>query len=222
MRMLLAIILTAFGLLSARAADADALLAGWFAAQSHIHTWTAEAIQTRVIKTFSQPLVSTGQVWVAVPDHFRWELGHPAQTIALREPDKLMLMYPRLKRVESYPLKASQPGPWRDALALLEASFPRSRAELEAQFRVASVTETNQVVRLALEPRSAFARKFMTELDISFHAQDFSPAATKLSFSDGSSMRNEFIHSHLNAPLPEGIFDPKLPADFKVVEPLKQ
>jgi outer membrane lipoprotein-sorting protein len=77
-------------------------------------------------------------------------------------------------------------------------------------------------VQLALQPRSAFARKFMTELGISFRADDFSPASTELSFSDGSSMRNDFMHSVLNAPLPEGIFEAKLPPDFKVVEPLKR
>jgi len=53
------------------------------------------------------------------------------------------------KRVEKYPLNQNQTGPWRDVLALLDASFPRSRAELEAHFRVLSVVQTN-----AKEPSS--------------------------------------------------------------------
>jgi outer membrane lipoprotein-sorting protein len=210
------------GLASSLASDTNTVLEGWFAAQTNFHTWTADAIQTRSIKTFSQPLVSTGKVWVAVPDHFRWELGQPAQTIALRRPKELMLMYPRLKRAEKYPLDGNQPGPWRDALALLEASFPRSRAELESHFNVLSVVSSNQVAHLTLQPRSGLAKKFMSELEISFRTDDFSPTATELRFSDGSSMRNDFIHSVLNPTLPEGIFEAKLSPEFKVVEPLKK
>lgn len=210
------------GCSAANAADTSVLLAGWFAAQTNVHTWSADAIQTRSIKTFSQPLVSTGKVWVVVPDRFRWELGQPAQTIAVRQPDQLWLCYPKLKRAEKYPLSGNQPGPWRDALALLEASFPRSRAELESHFTVLSVVQTNALVQLSLQPKSAFARKFMSQIQISLHAEDFTPASTELQFSDGSSMRNDFSHSVLNAAVPKELFEVQPGADTKVVEPLKK
>ena len=134
-----AILFLAFGFSETKAADTNALVERWIAAQTNLLTWSAEAVQTRSIKTFSQPLLSTGRVWVAAPDRFRWELGRPPQTIAVRQPDQLWLLYPKLKRAEKYSLTDSQPGPWRDALALLEASFPRSRAELESRFTVVSV-----------------------------------------------------------------------------------
>src|ERR1035438_6582913 len=76
---------------AARADTNTALLDQWLSAQTNLHTWTADCIQTRSLPVLSQPLVSTGQVWVAVPDRFRWQLGQPAQTIALRLPDQLML-----------------------------------------------------------------------------------------------------------------------------------
>ncbi len=197
------------------------LLSAWFAAQTNMHTWSADAVQTRVIKSFSQPLVSTGRVFVAIPDHFRWELGRPPQTIAIRQPDQLVLLYPRLKRAEKYPLNVSQPGPWRDALALLEASFPRSRSQLESQFKIGTVIETNGVVQLSLQPKSTFAQKFMTAIVVGFRAADFTPASTELKFSDGSSMRNDFSNSVTNAPLPAGTFEANIPTDYKVAEPMK-
>ena len=204
-----------------RAAELGELLDGWCAAQTNIHTWSADLTQTRSLKAISQPLVTMGKIWVRTPNWFRWELGRPAQTIALRQPDWLMLIYPRLKRVEKYPLGDAQPGPWRDALALLEASFPRNRAELESRFRVLSVTQTNSIAQLALQPRSASARKFMTEIQVSLRTNDFSLAATELRFSDGSSMRSEYTHAVVNAPLGEGMFEAKWDADFTVVEPLR-
>jgi outer membrane lipoprotein-sorting protein len=202
------------------AADNLPLLDQWFAAQTNFHTWSADATETRRIKTLTQPLVSTGKVWVSVPNRFRWELGQPAQTIALRLPDDLFIIYPRLKRAEKYSLAATQQGPWKDALALLDAAFPRSRAELEARFNVLSATQTNSVGHARLQPKSAVARKFMTEIVVGFSLRDFTPVSTELKFSDGSSMRNDFTNSILNAPLPEGIFEPPLGPDIKIVEPL--
>ena len=207
---------------SARAQTGTVLLDQWIAAQTNLHTWTADCTQTRSLKVLSQPLVSTGKVWVAMPDRFRWELGQPAQTIALRQPDQLLLIYPRLKRAEKYPLQGQQQGPWRDALALLDASFPRSRADLDSHFLVRSVTTTNSIVCVALQPKSASARKFMSEIQVSFRPGDFSLVSTELRFSDGSSMRNDFTHSVLNAPLSEDCFDAKLDPGFTIVEPLRQ
>jgi outer membrane lipoprotein-sorting protein len=203
------------------AADPAALLDGWLAAQTNVQTWSAELTQTRSLKVLAQPLVSTGRVWAAMPDRFRWELGQPAQTIALRQPNQLLIIYPRLKRVEKYPLNGTQPGPWKDALALLEASFPRSRSDLESRFRVLSVAQTNATVQVTLQPRSDSARRFMTEIQVTFHTRDFSPAATELKFSDGSSMRSEFTNTVLNAPLGDELFEARLDADYKVVEPLR-
>ena len=204
------------------AADPDTVLAGWFAAQTNLHTWSADLIQTRSLKVLLQPLVSPGKVWVSVPDRFRWELGQPAQTVALRDRDLLSLTYPRLKRVEQYLLDDKQPGPWRDALALLEASFPRDRAALESRFRVLSVATTNSVFELALQPRSSAARRFMTEIRVSLKTNDYSLAATELRFSDGSALRNDFTNAVLNPALPDGLFDTKPEPGFTVVEPLRQ
>ena len=202
----------------ARAAD---LLDKWIAAQANMHTWTADIVQTRNFKTLTEPLVANGKVWIAVPDRFRWELGQPPQTIALRQPAELTIVYPRLKRVEKYPLQSGQTGPWRDALALLEASFPRSRTNLEAQFQILSITQTNGVANLSLQPRSAAARKFIARLEISFRADDFSPVGTALTFSDGSSLSNEFSHPVLNPPLEPQLFAVKMEPDYTIVEPLK-
>jgi outer membrane lipoprotein-sorting protein len=204
------------------AESGGALLDQWVSAQTNLHTWTADCTQTRSLKVLSQPLVANGKVWMMVPDRFRWELGQPAQTVALRQPEQLLIIYPRLKRVEKYSLRTTQPGPWKDALALLEASFPRSRADLESRFRVVSVAETNAVMHVTLQPKSASARKFMAEIRVTVSTHDFSPLATELRFSDGSSLRNDFTNVVINPPLGKEPFDVKLDPAFSVVEPLRQ
>jgi outer membrane lipoprotein-sorting protein len=107
-------------------------------------------------------------------------------------------------------------------LALLDASFPRSRADLEAHFRVLAVTQTNANWQVALQPKSALARSMMAEIDISIRTNDFTLAATEMKFADGSRMRNDFTDIVTNSVLPEGCFDLKLEPDYTVVEPLRQ
>jgi outer membrane lipoprotein-sorting protein len=218
----LSALLLLVAVLTAHAAEQSLVLDTWFSAQTNLHSFTADVIQTRTLKVLSQPLVSTGKVWVVIPNRFRWEIGQPAQTIALRQPDTLFLIYPRLKRAEKYPLNGNQPGPWRDALALLEASFPRSRADLESHFRVLSVTQTNANWELTLQPKSPLARQMMAEIGITVRTNDFSLAATEMKFADGSRMRNDFTNVVLNPVLGEEIFDAKLDPGITVVEPLRQ
>jgi len=124
--------------------------------------------------------------------------------------------------VEKYPLNGNQSGPWRDALALLDASFPRNRAELDSHFRLLSVIQTNAIVQVNLQPRSQAARKFMSEISVTVHTNDFSPASTELRFSDGSIMRNEFTNGIINPPLKASLFESKFDTNFTVVEPLRQ
>jgi outer membrane lipoprotein-sorting protein len=206
----------------ALAADSNSALATWLEAQKDIHSWSADFVQTRRFKTLTQPLKESGKVSFAEPNRFRWELGHPAKTIAVRASNEMLLLYPLLKRAERYPLNSAAPGPWRDALALLEAGFPRSQSDMEAKFRIASQVVTNDVCDLVLQPKSAAARKMMPQIQISFDLKNRSLRATELQFADGSSLRNDFTNGVLNPKLDDNMFTPPIPADFKVVEPLKQ
>jgi outer membrane lipoprotein-sorting protein len=216
----------ALGIFSAlhnvRAADTNTVLDAWFAAQKNLRTWSADFIQTRALKTLTWPLVTPGRIAFAMPDEFRWELGQPARTIALRHGEEMLVVYPRLKRAERYPLGAGTPAEWRDAMSLLQAGFPRDRKEFDAQFQILSLMETNGAWQMSLQPKSAFARRMMPELCIGLATNDFSLASTELVFVDGSRMRNDFTNSIMNPPLDEKLFEWTPPSDFKIVEPFKR
>ena len=204
------------------AVDASAVLDAWFATQRNVHALSAEFIQTRALKALTRPLTTPGHLWFQAPGNFRWELGRPAQTIALRSGSDLYVIYPALQRAEHYPLGAAAPAEWRDAMSLLSAGFPRNRAEFESQFRVLSLTQTNGLWRLALEPNSRFARQMMPELRIGLATNDFSMAFNEMIFVDGSSMRNDFTNAVLNPTLDTKLFQWKPPPDYTVMEPLSK
>ena len=212
------LILTANG----HGAALSAEVAGWLSAQTNIHTWSAEFTQTRTLKSLTQPLKAAGHVWFASPNRFRWELGDPPQTIAVREGQELRVIYPKLKRVERFPLTPEGAGQWRDALALLEAGFPRSQSELEKQFLVVSEKTPGTICELELQPKSKAARRMMPRITIIFDMTSYSLKATELQFADGSTLRNEFANQVLNPTVDPKTFSPEIPTDYKVTEPLKQ
>ena len=212
----------AFIALSRAAAAETNVLDRWFAAQSELKSWSAKVTQTRTLKALKDPLKAEGRVWFAAPNRFRWELGDPAQTIAVREAAALVVVYPKLKRAERYALNGPGANQWRDALTLLEAGFPRSRSELEKQFQVVATLEREAEAELVLQPRASRARKLIAEVRLVFGKEKLELRATELRFADGSQLRNEFAEAQLNPALEDALFTASVPADFKVTEPLKR
>lgn len=194
-------------------------LSAWLNAQTNVQTWSADVRQIRTLKALVQPVESTGRVWFAAPNRFRWELGDPPQTIALRQVDRMLVIYPRLQRVERYDLTGRQAGPWRDVLALLEAGFPRSPAELTARFRIQDERPTNDLWEITLQPKSPAARRLMPVIKVAFATNDFALRVTELELADGSSLRNEFTHARANPQLDDALFAPVLDPGMTVVEP---
>lgn len=212
------------GLAVARAGgteSAEAVLTAWLEAQRAWKSWSAEFTQTRTLKALTEPLRTPGRLWWVAPDQFRWELGRPPQTLALRRTNELLVIYPRLQRAERYPLGAEGDEPWRDALTLLDAGFPSSRAGLEVRFRVLAVTEGEGLVTVRLEPRRAGARRVMKEIRLTLRRDSSTLVANELVFADGSTLRNDFTNAVVNPPIEAGWLDPDLPADFTLVEPAK-
>ena len=214
------IVLASLSITWAAATSDSSVVDTWLASQAKIKTWAADFVQTRTFKTLSQPLKESGHVWFEAPDKFHWELGHPPKTIAVRAPNEMLLFYPRLKRVERYPLTEAA-GPWREAMGLLEAGFPRSKQQMESRFKILSQKVTDHTCQLTLEPKSPGARKMMPHIGISFDTQSHNLLSTSIEFADGSSMRNDFSNPELNPQVDPKMFSPEIPADYKVIEPLK-
>ncbi len=205
----------------ASAEDLNPAVISWLNQQTKIQTWTADFVQTRRLKSLTQPLKAKGKVWFAAPNKFRWELGSPAQTIAVRAPEELLLMYPKMKRVERFPLSPQKTGPWREALGLLEAGFPRSREQMEAQYNILSQNISGDSGKLVLQPKSAAARKMMPQIEVDFDTKDFLLRGTELQFADGSTMRNDFSNIVINPQIDMQMFSPPIPDNYKVIEPMK-
>lgn len=211
-----------FALQNIFADDTKVILNNWFEAQAKVKTWSADFTQIRTFKALVQPLKTPGKIYFSSPDEFRWELGQPARTIAVRHDDEMFVIYPALKRAERYPLGANAPQQLRDTLSLLQAGLPRNQKEFDSQFQIVSLVETNGNWQMNLQPKSQSARQMLPALKIALATNDFSLASTTLVFADGSMMENDYTNAVSNPSLDQNIFEWKPPPDFQVTEPTKR
>lgn len=194
----------------------EAVIERWMASATNLVTWQATVIQTRHLQALTQPLVSTGRVWFAAPNSFRWELGVPPQSLALRSGDELVVLSPRLRRAERHSLGASGPGPMNDLMALLDAGFPRDLAGFRRRFDIAGVVTNTSGLVLRMRPQDASARRMLPALALELDPAGNQLTATEMTFADGSRLRNDFSAVITNAPLADALFRTNLDAGWKV------
>lgn len=192
----------------------------WLRHQSAIQTWNADVLQIRKLKTLTRPLETEGRVWFSQPNRFRWQLGDPPRTIAVRTRDALLIAYPRLKRVEKIPLDNGLDSSWRYVMALLDVGFPNAPETFYANYNLIGAEKLDDHWRFDLQPVSRQARRLVESVRLETSVPDLELQATELAFPDGSIMRNEFRNIAVNPDLEQGLFNFEIPPDYQVVNPL--
>ena len=199
----------------------EGALEHWLEQQAQITTWTADVVQIRKLKSLARPLEARGKVWFAHPNRFRWTMGNPPRTIAVRTETELLVVYPRFKRVEQYPVGNVANPAWKQALALLEVGFPSDAAAFRERYELLSGTSDHQAWRFELQPVDKEARRLLKKVRLEVSSDAYVLMATELVFPDGSIMRNQFSGHQLNPDVAPAIFDYAIGADYEVVTPLQ-
>lgn len=194
--------------LTAAASDAEQALADWLARQSQLQSFVADVEQERALVTLSQPLVAQGRVWVQPPQHMRWELGRPPQTIAIRAGQMLTVTYPLLDEVERFPLDSADNPAAQQALTLLQAGFPASVAEFGRSYALVDGSFDEGLWQFELAPQESGSRRLLKSVVLEVDAQDLRLLGTIFRFPDGSEMRNRFSVIEENQSLDASLFLP--------------
>jgi outer membrane lipoprotein carrier protein len=193
----------------------------WLTQQSQIKTWSAEVVQIRKLKSLVRPLESRGRVWFKHPNRFRWQLGEPPRTIAVRTENKLLVVYPRLKQIEQYPLGDAIDPSWKQVLALLEVGFPSDPDAFHASYDLVQAEQIGQEWHFELLPADKQARRLLKKVRLEVSIDDFTLLATELVFPGDSTMRNQFSNHQLNPDLDEALFKIEIGEGYQVVNPLQ-
>jgi outer membrane lipoprotein-sorting protein len=202
--------------------SAREFLYAWLDHQAKIKTWSADVVQVRNLKSLVRPLKSRGQVWFIQPNRFRWQLGDPPRTIAVRKDDELLVIYPRLKQVERFAGGKDLDPAWKQVLALLEVGFPSDADTFFEQYELVSTKRLKKSWQFELRPAAETARRLLDRVTLEISERDYALLSTELAFPDGSTMRNEFIHRQLNPILEEGVFDFTIEEGYTIVNPLQK
>lgn len=197
-------------------------LYNWLEQQAKIRTWSADVVQIRNLKSLTRPLKSRGRVWFCLPNRFRWQLGDPPRTIAVRKEDELLIIYPRLKQVERFAAGEAVDPAWKQALALLEVGFPRDAETFFSQYELLSTRRLKRSWKFELRPAAEVARRLLDRVTVEVAVDDYALLSTELVFPDGSTMTNQFIHHQLNPELEETFFDFQIEEGYTVVNPLQE
>jgi outer membrane lipoprotein-sorting protein len=199
----------------------DQVMEAWLKRQASLRSWSADVLQTRTLKSLARPLQTPGQVWFMQPNRFRWQLGDPPRTIAIRTQEELAVIYPRLKQVERYPSSDDLDSSWRQVLALLEVGFPSDTESFRARYDLISGIRSGEIWRFKLRPSDMEAQRLLEQILIEVSAEDFTLLATELIFPDGSTMRNQFSGHRFNPSLDEMQFELQIEEGYRVVYPLR-
>jgi outer membrane lipoprotein-sorting protein len=198
----------------------EPILDTWLERQAEVKSWTARVVQTRTLKALARPVASAGEVWFVQPNRFRWQLGDPPRTVAVRTGDQLLVLYPKLGQAERYGLGEGLDPAWQQALALLEVGFPSDRDAFYARYEPVSATRSGDHWQFVLLPAAREARRLIERVELEVSADSFVLHSTELVFPDGSTMRNEFREHRLNPEIDESLFQVDLDS-YDVVNPLR-
>jgi outer membrane lipoprotein-sorting protein len=193
----------------------------WLTYQAQVKTWSADVVQIRKLKSLVHPLKSRGRVWFRQPNRFRWQLGQPPRTIAVRTEDQLLIVYPRLKQIEQYSLGNAIDPSWKQVLALLEVGFPSDPDAFHARYEMVQAERSGRVWHFKLRPADKQARRLLKQVRLEISIDDLTLLATELVFPGGSTMRNQFSNYQLNPDLDDALFKVEIAAGYQVVNPLQ-
>lgn len=185
----------------------------WMERMKGTKTVVATFIQQRFFRTLRKPLSSPGHLWLDYPDNFRWELGDPASTIAIRQGNTMTIMEPKKKRAQRFSLTAKEGEKGKrvpDAMHSSSKIFPRSMQELQKHFEILDLQKQEGVYQLTLKPTDKNLKKSMRRVLFFIDAEKFYLHGFEIQFKGKSRLRTTFTELKFNQKIAPRLLQPDL------------
>jgi outer membrane lipoprotein-sorting protein len=203
----------ALAALLAAPADPAAVLRSLEQAGRALHTMKAAFVETKVLVLLDEKQETRGNVLLEVPGRLRWDYTTPQPSVMLIKDGAFARYIPRTKQVFR--------GAARGEADLL-VGFGPGAAGLDKKYQVTlsgeeAVAGTPARV-LDLKPRAGQASGLFSEIRLWVDKARSIPVQTRLTEPTGDHTTIRFADVVLNAALPKGSFDLKLPRDVVEVQ----
>ena len=170
--------------------------------------------QRKYSRLLVRPMESEGELFWQPPGRFRWEVARPALlTLVVRE-DRILLLYPDLKKVTLYR------GP--SGVGFLErftgaAADPQGfQRQYKIEVEVVSRGDDRKWIKMIMEPKSAKHARYLKRLEIKIDPETWLP--NEIAILEGNDDWTLIYLSNLieNSNLADGLFSVEPPEGFQV------
>ena len=179
----------------------------WIAHRGSISSVSASFVQERHLKALKRPIINSGKLWFKSPRLFRWQIGEPAESVAISKNGEILLLRPRKKTGERYSDNHSHNSRQSPGMLFFEIGFPRDYKEFIKRFTVTGLSHLGDSYFVSLkfnDRRSNMAiRKVVFEID----SKTYLTQSMEMRFRDASSIKTSFSSVLENAHVKDSVFE---------------
>ena len=170
--------------------------------------------QRKFSRLLITPMESEGHLYWQPPGRLRWEVVQPAPLTLVAQGDRILLLYPDLKKASLY----RQPFGGGLLERITGATDDPEAFQRQYRIQVAMVARggSRRWIQMTLEPKSARRARYFKRLEIKIDPNTWLPE--EISILESSKDWTVIYLSNLqeNTELPAGLFSVKPPEDFQV------
>ncbi len=204
--MRLILILSFFLTASLHAAPDWSALESWIVRQQTVRNLYGEFTQTRRLPTLRIPSRQPGRIWFTSDDQFRFELGDPPDTIAIRNGGTTVTLIDN-RRGTKRTIDQSTAGPESQQLLLMRFPITSSLEEFRELFDVTRMEEQGGKTELDLVPRAASFRKYVQRIDLEYETASGILTNFNVELTNGGGLETNFTNVKVNqADFPTDVF----------------
>ncbi len=182
-------------------ADNPALDA-WLKRQATIETLETSFTQERKLPSLKQPVTTPGKLSFAKPGRVRWQLGEPADTLALSDGATLTLIDVAAKTARQVPADSPQAA----RFSLLTGKGFQSPEAFHTMFEVVEHRVQSAIHQYTLKARDRRVRSQVPWVFLDIDPAKNELRVMELELQDKSRIRTLFHHSRFNLKLAPALF----------------
>lgn len=193
-----------FSIASARADNVA--LDAWLKRQPSITSLDSTFTQERKLPSLKNPTSTPGRLSFAKPDKFRWQLGEPAETLAVSDGATLTL----IETADKTARQISSDSPQAARFSLLSGKAFQSPEAFQEAFEIIESRVTSGIHQYTLKAKDRRMRSQVPWIFLDIDPVKNELTALELELQDKSRVRTIFHQPRLNTPLPDSLFKPDL------------
>lgn len=178
----------------------------WIDRQSSVTSVEASFVQERHFKALKRPIIHAGKLWFKSPSLFRWQIGTPVESVAIKRRSELFLLRPQKMTGEHFTQSSDRLRRTAPGTLFFDLGFPRSHEDFTEKFTVTNVTLMDGSYYISVKVndiRTSLAlRKIVFEVD----AKSFRTKGIVMRFRDSSSVNTRFSAVRENSSLDDSLF----------------